>query len=298
MKKKILLVCESLTVQKVVSLSLEKSRYTLSFAKTRAEAMKLVIDEASDLILVSDSVSDINSASFPKEVETWIGGSRISPPVVLISAQEVKDQKHYAAILKKPFSPQALQSIVLQYTNSGEYEAGHQDFRTFNKQDEFEDQRLQQIFNDTFNDESSLMKETFRVDSQGRSEQFSGQMTNKDLESTDSWISDKPSLWGAKQQEEIPKRPSSDTANNSSQKEDTLWSINPGGGEASQKNLNQNDRLVALEKSVEANLDEQGLNEIVSKILDKVVPPIVERLARERLDELLAEQQKFIELKP
>ncbi len=42
MRKRVLLIDESLTVQKVVALTLDKSRFSILYAKTRAEAMRLV----------------------------------------------------------------------------------------------------------------------------------------------------------------------------------------------------------------------------------------------------------------
>ena len=70
MKKKILLIDESLTVQKVVALTLDKAKYQLSFAKSRPEVMKLVLENPPDLILLSDQMSDMSVGNFPKEMET------------------------------------------------------------------------------------------------------------------------------------------------------------------------------------------------------------------------------------
>jgi hypothetical protein len=37
---------------------------------------------------------------------------------------------------------------------------------------------------------------------------------------------------------------------------------------------------------------------MVDQLLNKLVPPIVERLAQQRLDQLLKETEGFVELKP
>ena len=48
---------------------------------------------------------------------------------------------------------------------------------------------------------------------------------------------------------------------------------------------------------VARTLARENLNEIVQRVLDRIVPPIVERLVQERLDQLLKDQEDFVELK-
>src|SRR5215212_4572112 len=98
MKKRVLLVDESLTVQKVVALTLDRHRFAILYAKSRAEAMKLITESPPELILVSDHVADITASSFPKEVEAWMGRDQGLPPVVLITGQDIKEHRHYAAV--------------------------------------------------------------------------------------------------------------------------------------------------------------------------------------------------------
>jgi PleD family two-component response regulator len=71
MKKRILLLDESVTVQKVVALTLDRERFAITNAKTRSEAMKSILENPPDLILVSDQVAGVSASAFPKEVETW-----------------------------------------------------------------------------------------------------------------------------------------------------------------------------------------------------------------------------------
>ncbi len=265
MKKKILLLDESLTVQKVVSLTLDKSKYHLAFAKSRSEAVPLITEHAPDLILVSDQVADISVPSFPKELETWLGRSHEIPPIILITGQDIREVRHYSGVLKKPFSPQALQAVVKKYTDTGVSEVGQHD-------EEFEDQRLQKIFNDTFNDEANLVRETFEHEIDN-------------AETTQVGIPAAPraregGIWG--QNPTPPPRPQAPPR-----------SKGPiMGAEDSMA------YKAVLEREVEGKLGGRDLDQIVDKILNKLVPPIVERLVQERLDRLMKDQDNYQELKP
>jgi len=150
MKKKILLIDESLTVQKVVTLTLDKAHYVVSFAKSRAEAMKLILEGPPDLIMVSDQVADLSYQAFPKEVEAWLGKDMSCPPMILITGRDIREQRHYGGILRKPFAPQALNAIVSEY------------LKIPSAKEEHEEQRLQKRFDETFSDESKLVRETFK----------------------------------------------------------------------------------------------------------------------------------------
>lgn len=163
MKKRVLLIDESLTVQKVVALTLDKSRFSVFYAKSRAEAMSFVANSTPNIILVSDQVSDVTISSFPKEVEAWLGKGRKAPPIILITSQEMAEARHYVAVLQKPFSPQALQTAVTEHADSEVAEspaAGALPHRL--SAEEQEEQGLQKRFNDTFNDEARLVRETFQ----------------------------------------------------------------------------------------------------------------------------------------
>src|SRR5688500_18899531 len=148
MKKKILLIDESLTIQKVVALTLDRARYHVAYAKSRAEAVKLVMEAFPELILVSDQIPDVQLATFPREVENWaLRGNYPAPAVVLITSQDpeqVPVARHYAGVLKKPFSPQTLLALVTAHSPNLD-----EPFTEPN----FEDQRLQKAFNEAFNDE-------------------------------------------------------------------------------------------------------------------------------------------------
>ncbi|MFM8269068.1 MAG: hypothetical protein ACKN9V_02675, partial [Pseudomonadota bacterium] len=47
-----------------------------------------------------------------------------------------------------------------------------------------------------------------------------------------------------------------------------------------------------LENQVQQKLESQNLNEMVEKVLARLLPPLVERLVQERLDQLLTEQEQ------
>lgn len=147
MKKQILLIDESLTVQKVVALTLDRERYTLAVAKTRPEAMKLVLEAPPDVILVSDQVSGLTASSFPKEVETWVGRDRKVPALILISAQSTPPGRGYGVVLKKPFSPQSLQQAVNDALGA----------------EEKAESRVEKAFTEAFADESRLVEQTLNT---------------------------------------------------------------------------------------------------------------------------------------
>lgn len=155
MKTRILLIDESLTVQKVVSLTLEKSAYQVQFALNRKEAGRIIVENTPHLILVSDQVKDLNASTFPKEVESWLGRNHDLPAMILITAQDIKEIRHYVGVLRKPFAPQVLKSMVDAHTGAvQQHEAPN----------EFEEERLEKAFLKKFNDEEELVHQTFATE--------------------------------------------------------------------------------------------------------------------------------------
>jgi DNA-binding response OmpR family regulator len=265
MKKKILLLDESLTVQKVVALTLDRERFAIMNAKSRSEAMKMVLDSPPDILLVSDQVAGVAAVHFPKEVEAWAGRDRVAPALILITAADISEQRGYAAVLKKPFAPQALQNAVNEALPG---ETGH-------RSDEVEELRMQKVFNEAFSDEAKLVSETFE------SEIEESEATLLTIPVPSSKGSRKPppavesvaGLWGkASDAESHPQEV-----------------LSPGESAAYKGEL---------EKQVTLQLEKYDLEDVVHRILQKVVPPIVERLATERLDQLLKDNESFVELKP
>ncbi|MCB0404984.1 MAG: hypothetical protein KDD51_09370, partial [Bdellovibrionales bacterium] len=115
MKTKILLLDESVTVQKVVALTLDKNLYTIEYAKARSEAKRVVAAGSIQLILVSEQVSDLDVGAFPTEVATWTNSR---PAVILITTQDIDTYPSYTAVLRKPFSPQTLQETVAAHVKA------------------------------------------------------------------------------------------------------------------------------------------------------------------------------------
>ena len=219
MKNQVLLIDDSLTVQKVVSLTLDKNKFSLTIAKTKAEALKILREKAMDVILVSDQVSDLVPSQFPKEVELWISGSRILEPMVLVTSQDLSEAKQYAAVLRKPFAPPALQSLVAELSQQKKKEIPT--IISVGEKDEFVEENLHHKFQENFAPDSELVNETMRT--------FHSQASK---EST-------PSL-----------------------------------------------EMFFNEQTRSGNFD---INQAIEKVLDKILPPIVEKLVKERLDSLLRE---------
>jgi CheY-like chemotaxis protein len=261
MKKRILLIDESLTVQKVVALTLDRERFTIINAKTRSEAMKLVLEMPPDLILISDQVAGVSAHTFPKEVETWVGRDRKQPALVLITSSDPKDSRGYRAVLKKPFAPQALQTAVTDALAGSE--------PTESPNEEADDMRMSQVFNDTFADEAKLVAETYSAD-----------MSN-----------------GVETLTNIP-APSRRSAPPPQENVAEIWG-KPEKTEGLQV-LGAEDSMAykaQLEKEVARELENYDLEEIVHRLIEKMVPPIVERVAQQRVDQLLKESESFVDLK-
>lgn len=232
MKTHILLIDESLTVQKVVALTLEKSAYTVHFAVNRKEAGRLIVENTPHLILVSDQVKDLNAATFPKEVETWLKRNHDLPPMILITSHDIKEMRHYAGVLRKPFAPQVLKAVVESHAKiaPGETIAPP-------PVDDFEEERLEKAFNHRFSDEAQLVNETF----------------------------------GQTSQAPVPLR-------------DNVLNLEESMA-----------YKTTLENQVQSQLEGRDLDAVVDKLLDRILPPIVERLVQERLDLLLREQEKGVD---
>ncbi|MBI1860054.1 MAG: response regulator [Deltaproteobacteria bacterium] len=256
MKVKVLLIDDSLTVQKVVALSLDRSRYQILFAKTTAEAVRIISENDLSAVLVSDGVAGLAAASFPKEVELRLGKERVAPPMILISAKSDVNAKNYAAHLLKPFTPQtlaaALETVVpqgVQPTQTGTFgELG----------EETSEQRLQQAFNNAFPDESALAQETLRVaESQAQAQS-----------------------WEAPQELNTGDVPA------------PLWD-NPA--ESSMRPIGEKSQPTQTAKRPGPGTAMPEMNELedrVARKLDEVLPGIVERLVQERLDKLLKEKDE------
>lgn len=300
MKKRVLLIDESLTVQKVVALTLDKSRYSVSYAKSRNEAMAFVADSPPNLILVSDQVTDVTVASFPKEVEAWLGRNHRPPPIILITGQDLKEMRHYAGVLKKPFSPQTLQTLVTEHTAGAapaEAPLGNRPGAAAAR--ETDDNTMHARFNEAFNDEAKLTRETFETEIE------EGERTLLNIPAP------------APEPPRTQSRPQA--VREAPPESESLWSNAPPPPPRAQAPSNVGARRVPeapiaptteimraddsmaykgmLESQVESTLARENLNEIVQRVLDRIVPPIVERLVQERLDQLLKDQEDFVELK-
>ncbi len=290
MRKRVLLIDESLTVQKVVALTLDKSKFSILYAKTRAEAMRLVIENAPQLILVSDQVSDINVGAFPKEVEVWLNRRAPVPPLILITAQELKEVRHYTAVLKKPFSPQHLQKLVADKTVGIEVPQPPKPSAAMGSTnpEDFEDQRLQKIFNDAFSDESRLVRETLESEATGSY----AASADREVTANDPPMPEtlEPS---AAQGQWAPQIRHPGAKNEPAR----VVPVPPKPAAEVMGSADSHAFKATLENKVEHRINEADLQAVVEKVLEKMLPPIVEKLVQARLDALMKDQEQFLELK-
>ncbi len=279
MRQKILLIDDSVTVQKVVSLSLDKNKFQLLIARNRTEASRFIVDENPELILVSDQVADVDVATFPKEVETWLGRTHNMSPMVLITSENIQEAKHYKTVLRKPFTPQTLTALISVHaekeTTPEMLWAKPKAMANF--ADDFEDQKLQKVFNDAFSEEGKLVDETFQS-VQTVQPSLSVRSEAKPQTSKTS------NLWSAEAAAPVPATPRKDQSMHSE--------TNPV--------LSSSDSMAykaKLESEVASRLDKENLTLVVERVLNKILPPIVERIVAERLDQLLTEQDGASDLK-
>lgn len=311
MKRKILLIDESLTVQKVVALTLDKQLFSVSYAKSRSEAMRAISDSPPDLVLVAEQVADINPASFPKEVESWVRASHPVPPLILITTQDIAESRGYAAVLRKPFSPQSLQLLVAQHAQpnaTASLAAAQQEMKA--SAEEFEARRLENVFNNAFSDEARLVQETLAPDEATVVAELplSPLPGVPGLDAPDTPVSrwaEPPSapapLWsadGGPARRPIPEPPpvAPRPAPRAPSSPTRLWN-EPAATARPAPALPPDPPRAAplgtvseLSRRLEEEIDTRALDEAVQRALDRIVPPIVERLVQQRLDALLQDR--------
>lgn len=287
MKKRILLIDESVTVQKVVSLTLGKGAYQVLYARNRQEVIKTVVDNPVDLILLSENIPGLAWQTFPKELESWLGSPNNVPPVALISGQGIKEAKHYMGVLKKPFTPQSLlelTSSLLGSNNDGGDEITNLD--TFQQANGDE---LKETFNRAFADEAALVNQTLAE--QSPIEDMPLPRTAAEL-----WQND---VSNERAPQRVPGSPKERTAD--------LWGTHPSPAKliSEEHNMMQQENPLmttedsmayksALEHEVKSKLQNQDLYPMVKRALDEILPPMVEKLVQERLDALLKEHEESL----
>lgn len=284
MKKKILLIDDSLTVQKVVALTLDKSLYELHYAKDRVAAMQSLHDIRPDLVLLSEHIQEIDVPSFPKEVEAKMGREWPPPPFILISTQDAKPMKNYALVIKKPFSPMELQKSIQELIPQESVSPIAATPSKFQAPQEFssqmqEDHEFQKSFNSAFADEVQLTNETL-------------QSFNALREASKESRPQKPSaledLWN--------ERPRTNFAPSSSPNVSELWK--QPVSRTSETLLGSSESMVykaTLENRVEEHLGTIDFKDAVQEALNKILPPIVERIVQERIESLLNESERFMD---
>jgi len=262
----ILLIDNGVTVQKIVALSLDKTQFNTFFAVSKEEAKRLIVEKKPALLLVSDRMEGLEWQSFPREVEAWLGRGAVMPRMVLISSGGSQEARHYQGVLKKPFTPQALQELVQtqltaesalrknvqnQVSSQGE---SHMNFDTSSfKSQGSAREKLESLWEDA-------PKPVAPAETTSRSESVS-------------------ELWGA-----APSASSAQETVRSHHNTDILSTEDS----LAYKSL--------LENQVQQQIETQNLNEMVEKVLSRILPPMVERIIQERLDRLMQEQEKSLQI--
>lgn len=265
MDQKILLIDSGITVQKIVALSLDKSKYSGLYAGNKEEAKKMVLEQNPQLILVSDRAQGVEWQRFPKEVEAWLGRSGQVPPIILLASGEVREAKHYQGVLQKPFTPQALEDMVASVLGSQVMPLqGGQDLNRL-----FEDSEKEDVT-------TSHIKES--LTSRERLESLWEAPPTTEASPEPVGTESISELWG------------NSMATSETRSKETTSIANEMPSEI----LRTEESLAyksLLENQVQQQLESQNLTEMVEKVLSRLLPPMVERLVQERLDQLLKQQE-------
>lgn len=294
MKKKILLLDSGVTVQKIVALSLDKENVTTFFATTKEEGKRIILSEKPDLVLVSDRLNGLEWSSFPKEVETWVGLSGPVPQMVLLASGQVENPKHYFDVLSKPFTPQNLQDLVNRIFVS---ETSVVENTSVTK--------LNMLFGDLEGEAitSSQILNLNLEKEEEEEEEEAGELhsTVTPAPSTRNQLED---LWSSAPE------PSTDSEKVGSPRVESvsdLWGVTEPEAPSTMRDQKgelepepapvlSTEESVAykslLENQVQQKLEAHNLTEMVEKVLARLLPPLVERLVQERLDQLMTEQEQ------
>lgn len=280
MKTKILLLDGGVTVQKIVALSLDKNDYATYFATNKEEGKRIILSEKPDLVLVSDRLQGLEWSSFPKEVETWLSREEALPAMVLLASGQVENAKHYQDTLMKPFTPHDLQAMLKRVFSSSTpseslnevnqlFEESAEESLTASHISLVEENQAPLKSSETRNQLENLWQES------GETESRPARVQNSSSSPVES-ISD---LWGVGSPSNL-----SHSHPEESLSEDTSEELLSTEESVAYKSL--------LENQVQQKLEAQNLNEMVEKVLARLLPPLVERLVQERLDQLMAEQEQ------
>ncbi len=338
MRPAILFIDASITLQKVVALSLNKKDTPFLFARDIWEAKQMFLEARPFALFVSDAIESIDVAAFPGQVVQWNGGEEALPPLILVSPRLKAAPAGYKHLIPRPFSPAQLAQLVDQLRaaspasmkakgnlSSGTAERaadlaplGQTSQQTQPKELELEAppplyqhspvlppldwdtpasqsntqsqtgtktvasaqnqptvaRDLEALLNKSFSDEATLLQETLR---------HAASVTAQ-----------------ASANEELMRAPVLGPVSETGlmergvQEEWVAQALPAKGASAPAQRRTQ--PLGALGEtmplSIEAFLSRQPLEEMIHDVLDKMVPPIVERLVQARLDVLLQEESK------
>lgn len=265
MDQKILLIDSGITVQKIVALSLDKSKYSGLYAGNKEEAKKMILEQNPQLILVSDRAQGVEWQRFPKEVEAWLGRNGQVPPIILLASGEVREAKHYQGVLQKPFTPQALEDMVASVLGSQvmPLQGGHD---------------LNRLFEDSEKEDVTISHIKESLTSRERLESLWDAPPATETSPQPVGTESVSELWG---------NPMA-TGETRSKETSSIENEMPSEILRTEESLAYKS---LLENQVQQQLESQNLTEMVEKVLSRLLPPMVERLVQERLDQLLKQQE-------
>lgn len=115
--KKILVVDDSSTIRKMVSLTLKKAKHISVTAEDGVDGFKKAEQEAFDLIITDINMPRLDGLQLCKQLRKRAGPNQNSPIVVLTTEscekkKKIAREERVAGWLKKPFSPETLLRVI------------------------------------------------------------------------------------------------------------------------------------------------------------------------------------------
>ncbi|MCK4508284.1 MAG: response regulator [Desulfuromonadales bacterium] len=116
MAKQVMMVDDSLTVRKVLRMTLEKEGYELIEAENGSQALERFPDNGIDMLVTDLNMPEMDGIDLIKEVRQK-PGSRFMPIIMLTSESQPEKKKEGKAAgasgwITKPFKPEQLLSVV------------------------------------------------------------------------------------------------------------------------------------------------------------------------------------------
>jgi CheY-like chemotaxis protein len=290
LNKKIIVVDESITLQKVISLILKKEAYSLKFFTKGATALKAIMEEKPDLVIADVSAEDLNGYKLGEKLHENFETKDI--PLILTHSSfiEIDDEMYKKSgaqsIISKPFDEKYFIKIVRKFLEKIEnpYEDKGDGFFLMEEDEKIEEIGVPDVEEKTdLNDLDDILniKET-------KEDENSENKENKTIEEP-SIIDDSVNT------ENLSDEEAERLLREFNLKENNDGTINFDATNPSieKERIDEVSDIWEEEKGVEGdvpvkrNVDDKMLEDVVREEVRKVLPNIVEKIVKEELDKII-----------